>query len=66
MVLWTYPEHGAVLNGAPREPVATDASGPLYAPFVLVSFSEAMDPNTISAAALHLAGPHGEVAASVS
>ncbi len=66
MVLWTYPEHGAVLDRVPREPVATDPSGPLYAPFVLVSFSEAMEPNTINAASIRLEGPNGPIVASAS
>lgn len=66
MVLLTYPEHGTVLDRVPREPVATDPSGPLYTPFVLVSFSEAMDPNTIRAAAVRLEGPNGPVVASAS
>jgi hypothetical protein len=47
-VLWTYPEDGAVLEEVPTDPLLSDEEGPLYAPSVLVGFSEAMDPNTIT------------------
>jgi len=47
-VLWTYPETGAVIEGVPADPVASDDTGPLYAPSVLAGFSEAMDPAMIT------------------
>jgi hypothetical protein len=66
-VLWTYPEQGAVIEEVPADPVASDETGPLYAPSVLAGFSEAMDPNTITGTTVRvISGGRREVTASVS
>jgi len=65
-VSWTYPENGAVVQNVPADPIGGDDAEPLYAPSVLVGFSEAMDPVTVSAATVAVTGPGaGDVAAVV-
>jgi hypothetical protein len=66
-VAWTYPEVGAVLEDVPADPVLSDDTGPLYAPSVLVGFSEAMDPNTITGTTVRVVAAGGRtVTAAVS
>jgi hypothetical protein len=63
---WTYPEDGATIEEVPADAVASDDTGPLYAPSVLAGFSEAMDPNTIAATTMRVVAAGGRaVAASV-
>jgi hypothetical protein len=63
---WTYPEDGATIEEVPADPVASDDTGPLYAPSVLAGFSEAMDPNAMTGTTVRVVGAGGRaVAASV-
>ena len=65
-VVWTYPEDGEALGEVPADAVATDGEQSLYAPSVLVGFSEPMDPTTITATAVRVTdGEGGEMAALV-
>ena len=60
-VLWTSPESDGVRYGASSEPVGSAGGKDVYAPFVRVGFSEAMDPNTIADASLTVVDGTGTV-----
>lgn len=52
-VKWTSPTHNAGVDALP-DPRFIGASGPVYAPILVVQFSEAMDGSTLTAASLQV------------
>jgi hypothetical protein len=65
-VSWTSPENGAVIESVPAGPISSDDTGPMYAPPVLVGFSETMDAATIATSSVSVVDASGQtVAASV-
>ena len=65
-VLWTDPVSGAIGIAVAGSPAFIDAGGPVYPPFPLVQFSEAISETTLTGGAMELRGPGGQsVAAGV-
>ena len=62
-ILWTLP--GNNVAGVPyrASPVFTDAAGPVYAPFPIIQFSEAMNMNTVTAQNLSITDSTGHALA---
>jgi hypothetical protein len=60
-VLWTYPAPGAIVEEVPPDPIIGEGGDPIYAPSVLVGFSEAMDGATIDASSVRLSDQDGRI-----
>jgi hypothetical protein len=60
-VLWTYPAPGAVLDDVPLAPIVGEGVDPIYAPSVLVGFSEAMDGATIDGSSVTVRDYDGRI-----
>jgi uncharacterized repeat protein (TIGR01451 family) len=58
-VYWTEPPSGAIGIDPVAKPVYTDTSGPVYAPFPILQFSEPVSAATVTTATLRMVGSNG-------
>ncbi len=58
-IYWTEPPSGAVGVVPVARPVYTDTSGPLYAPFVIVQFSEPVSATTVTPTTIRMVDGNG-------
>jgi hypothetical protein len=58
-IYWTEPPSGAVGIVPIARPVYTDTSGPLYAPFVIVQFSEPVSATIVTTATIRMVDGNG-------
>jgi hypothetical protein len=58
-IYWTEPPRSAVGVVPVARPVYTDTSGPLYAPFVIVQFSEPVSATTVTPTTIRMVDGHG-------
>ena len=58
-IYWTEPLSGAVGVVPVARPVYTDTSGPLYAPFVIVQFSEPVSATTVTPTTIRMVDGNG-------
>ena len=59
-IFWTYPADGQELTGISTTPVFTDSHGPAYAPAILVQFSEAISPTTVTTDTIQVIENYGQ------
>jgi hypothetical protein len=58
-VLWTEPDANGTLHGIQTTPVYTDDAGLIYAPMVVIQFTEKVSSTTVTSATLHMVGNGG-------